>query len=119
MTLTPLDVAQRIREARLARGWTHDDLARQMGVSWRSVQRWQKGKLPRLGTLMRLADVLEVPRSYLIEDEDPATTLRDLRRSLEELTQRVDVLTQALADRGDASRSTSRRTRRQPRRSSP
>jgi transcriptional regulator with XRE-family HTH domain len=116
MPLSPDDVAQRIREARVAHGWTHDELARRMGVSWRTVQRWQKGKLPRLGTLLRLADVLGVPRSYLIEDEDPAASLKDLHRRLEELTRRVQELSEALerAPAPPARRRTTRQSRRRP-----
>jgi hypothetical protein len=47
-------------------------------VNWRTVQRWQKGvdnkgksTLPRLGTLMDLADLFELPRSHFVESELP------------------------------------------------
>jgi transcriptional regulator with XRE-family HTH domain len=83
MALSAEDVGARIREARLAKGWTHQDLADAISealdrrVNLRTVQRWQKGRdpkggaswLPRLGTLMELADLLDVPRSYFVEEE--------------------------------------------------
>lgn len=37
-----------LKEARKARGWTQEDLAKQMGVSQQSVQKWETGStLPR------------------------------------------------------------------------
>jgi len=94
--LTPESVGERIREARLAHGWTHEELARRMNVNWRTVQRWQKGKPPRLQTLLRLADVLGVPQGYFVEGDDSLATLNELRVRLDELAERVDALSRAL-----------------------
>lgn len=90
------DVSRRIREARIARGWTHEELARRMGVNWRTVQRWQSGKVPRVHTLMRLADVLGVPEGYLLQSRDTEVTLAELRDRLDELSSRLDRLTATL-----------------------
>jgi transcriptional regulator with XRE-family HTH domain len=78
--LTPEEVGQRIREARLARGWTHEELARRVGVNWRTVQRWQKGNPPRLAKLVELADLFGLPHAYFVEPEDSLATLNDLRK---------------------------------------
>jgi transcriptional regulator with XRE-family HTH domain len=94
--LTPESVGERIREARLAHGWTHEELARRMNVNWRTVQRWQKGKPPRLQTLIRLADVLGVPQGYFVGVDDSLATLNELRERLDELAARVDALSRAL-----------------------
>ena len=96
MRLTPEAVGERIRAARLARGWTHEELARRMNVNWRTVQRWQKGSPPRLQTLLRLADVLGVPQSYFVDVEDSLVTLSELREQVNDLTARVDSLARAL-----------------------
>jgi transcriptional regulator with XRE-family HTH domain len=96
VALTPESVGQRIREARLAHGWTHEELARRMNVNWRTVQRWQTGKPPRLQTLIRLADVLGVPQGYFVEVEDSVATLNELRERLDELAARVDALARAI-----------------------
>jgi transcriptional regulator with XRE-family HTH domain len=103
MRLTPDQVGEKIRAARLANGWTHEELARRMNANWRTVQRWQKGKLPRLQTLLRLADVLGVPHSYLIDDEDSVTSVADFRQALADLTARVESLTRAVAALEDGS----------------
>jgi transcriptional regulator with XRE-family HTH domain len=116
MRLTPETVGERIREARLARGWTHEELARRMNVNWRTVQRWQKGKPPRLQTLLRLADVLGVPQGYFVESTDSLATLTELRERIDALVERVDVLGQKLAELSDAPAGAPRaRARRQPR----
>jgi transcriptional regulator with XRE-family HTH domain len=96
MRLTPEAVGERIRAARLARGWTHEELARHMNVNWRTVQRWQKGAPPRLQTLLRLADVLGVPQGYFVEVEDSLTTLDELRERMDDLAARVESLARAL-----------------------
>jgi transcriptional regulator with XRE-family HTH domain len=98
MALTPEEVGLRIREARIARGWTHEELARRAGVNWRTVQRWQKGNLPRLPTLLRLADILGVPEGHLVEPESSLKDLEDLRRQLDELAGRVEKLTHLVAE---------------------
>ena len=68
MALSPKEVGARIRERRLALGWTHQQLADKMEVELRTAQRWQEGELPRLATLMELADSMEVERSYFVEE---------------------------------------------------
>ena len=95
--LTPETIGERIREARLAHGWTHEELARRMNVNWRTVQRWQKGKPPRLQTLLRLADVLGVPHGYFVDVGDSLTTLNELRERVDALAAQVDALSRALA----------------------
>lgn len=67
MALAPDEIGSRIAERRRELGWTHQKLADEMDVELRTVQRWQKGSLPRLGTLMRLADVMGVEHSYFVE----------------------------------------------------
>jgi len=96
MRLTPDAVGERIRAARLARGWTHEELARRMNVNWRTVQRWQKGAPPRLQTLLRLADVLGVPQGYFVDVDDSLTTLDELRARMDDLAARVESLARAL-----------------------
>ena len=91
MALAAEEVGARIREARLAKGWTHERLAAEMGVGLRTVQRWQTGLnpkdgspwLPRHGTLMRLADVLEVPTSFFVESELDVASVASLAERLE------------------------------------
>lgn len=101
MALAPEEVGQRIRQARKAKGWTHERLAREMEVGLRTVQRWQDGDLPRLGTLMRLAEVLDVPQAYFVETEDEQATISDLTSvvaSLAEQQQKMMRILERLED---------------------
>ena len=114
MRLTPETVGERIREARLAHGWTHEELARRMNVNWRTVQRWQKGKPPRLQTLLQLADVLGVPEAYFVESTDSLATLTELRERIDDLARRVDALAGKLAELSPAPADRPRAQRRLP-----
>ena len=107
MALAPEEVGDRIAAARKQRGWTHEQFALQAGVGLRTVQRWQKGRnpkdgkswLPRLGTLMELADLLGVSRSYFVEDEiseKEPEWLAPLRGELEAEVARLRGLNDAL-----------------------
>src|SRR5947208_5231176 len=96
-------VGERIRQARLEHGWSHEELARRMGVNWRTVYRWQSGRLPRFETLEKLADVLEVQPSFLIQSADAFVTLEDLASRLDDLASRVDELARSVG-REDGSR---------------
>lgn len=95
MALDPKEIGERIRKRRKELGWTHQELADAMNVELRTAQRWQEGvdregksQLPRLGTLMELAEKMGVDRSYFVEGEAPVTE-QDLAARLEALEERV------------------------------
>ena len=90
--MTPEEVGQRIRTRRLELRWTNEELARRVGVNWRTVQRWQHGQLPRLPRLLHLAEVLGVPQSHLVYADDPPVTIAALHARVEELATRVERL---------------------------
>jgi len=62
---------KKIRELRFRRGWTPKDLAGQIGVSVRTVQRWERGShLPRLETMELLCRALGCSPADLLGDEE-------------------------------------------------
>jgi transcriptional regulator with XRE-family HTH domain len=96
MALAPQEVGARIAKRRKELGWTHQRLADEMNVELRTVQRWQKGvsaegksTLPRLATLMELADKMDVARSYFIESDEDLASEKELADRLEELEAQV------------------------------
>lgn len=105
-SLPPEEVGQRIRAARLAKGLTVEQLAQEMGVNWRTITHWQKGRdskgrvrLPRMvgeKGMQRLAEVLEVPISHFVEGPEERTTMDDLVREVEALTALVGEQTRLL-----------------------
>lgn len=89
MSLAPAEIGARIKEARNRKGWTQLQLALEAGVSPSTVTRWERGGLPPMRELIRLATVLEVPAEELV---DPAPsgngTIESAR--LEQLEARVE-----------------------------
>lgn len=57
-----------MRAARLARGWTQEDLAERTGLASVQISRIERGKREiRLTTLVRLVDVLDVGADQLLK----------------------------------------------------
>ena len=57
-----------VREARLERGWTQEELARATGLASVQVSRIERGRREvRLTTLLRLAAALDVSLDRLVE----------------------------------------------------
>lgn len=57
-----------MRRARLARGWTQEDLAGHTGLAVVQVSRVERGKREvRITTLIRLIGALEVPPAELLD----------------------------------------------------
>ena len=63
-----LHVGKKLKEARLARGYSQEYLAKEMGITFQQVQKYEKG-LNRIGAsrLWDLAQVLRKPISYFYE----------------------------------------------------
>ena len=57
-----------IRELRLARGWSQEQLAELSGLSVRTIQRLENGQKAGLESLNALAAVFAVPLSALSHD---------------------------------------------------
>lgn len=61
-------IGVRVRQERIARGWTLDQLAEGAGVSRRMVVNVEQGSVnPSVGTLLRLSDALGVGLPALVE----------------------------------------------------
>lgn len=58
--------SEKVREARLARGWTHQQLAEIANLSLRTVQRVENRSVASQETVSALSAVLEIPRAELI-----------------------------------------------------
>jgi transcriptional regulator with XRE-family HTH domain len=72
-------IGQRVRQHRLARGWTLDELAQAASVSRRAVVSVEQGEAnPSVGTLLRLSDALGVGLPSLVESAE-RTPMRVVR----------------------------------------
>lgn len=95
---TVVGTAGQIREAQRARGLTNEELARRTGVALRTVLRWRRGESPRLPNLVRLADALDVPKSYFIQDVERDVALEQLAQEVVSLNERTEVLAERVGD---------------------
>jgi transcriptional regulator with XRE-family HTH domain len=67
-----LAIGARVRQQRLSRGWTLDQLAAAAGVSRRMVVNVEQGAVnPSVGTLLRISDALGVGLPVLVELPQP------------------------------------------------
>lgn len=83
-------VVQRIRAARLANGWTQQELANRSGIKRANLARLETGKhAPRVDTVELLARALSLSLAELFEFSEAASNLR----SLNEARSRVGVAT--------------------------
>lgn len=56
-----MSIAEKIRNARIAAGFTQMELAEKIGVSWRQLQHWESGRRnPKLETIKKIAYALGV-----------------------------------------------------------
>lgn len=72
------EFAQRLRQYRKDKGLTQQELADQLGVSNKTVSRWESGSYPDVATLVALARALGVTVDELL---DPKTPVRTLQKS--------------------------------------
>ncbi len=62
-------IEDKIRRARLRKGITQNKIAEKIGISQPTYAQWENGKRkPKLETLKKIADALEVPVSTLYDD---------------------------------------------------
>lgn len=62
---------ERLNSIRKHRGFTAQSMADQLGVALRSYQFYEGGKRsPSLDTLVKIADILDVPTDYLLCRDD-------------------------------------------------
>lgn len=79
--LTPQEVGARIvraREEKTPKPWSQFDLALALSVSPSTIYRWEKGRLPSMNELIRLAEVLDLPLEEFTEPPEHRARLEDL-----------------------------------------
>ena len=60
-------IAEKIRDLRLARGWTQAELARRMGVTRNGINSWEQGlSMPSPASLVDLSKIFSVSTDYLL-----------------------------------------------------
>lgn len=73
VAIEPREIGRRIARARDRKGWTQLAFALEANVSPSTIQRWEAGKLPPVRELSRIADLLGIETSELVEPDEEAT----------------------------------------------
>lgn len=70
-------LGERLEKARKVNGWDQTDLAQRLGISRRSVTRYETDlKVPSLAVLIAWANVCDVPYSWLIDETFPGPDIQ-------------------------------------------
>lgn len=79
-------ILERLVNARKLKGYKQSDLADLMGVSSKTISRWEQGSSPlKSYQLEKIADILEVNIEYLIGSSDsPIFSLEEFANNLKE-----------------------------------
>jgi transcriptional regulator with XRE-family HTH domain len=71
-----MEIADRLRAARVKKGWTQAQLAKLLGVSRGAIGQWEGGgartKKPGRDNLLRAAHILQISVSELLGDVSPS-----------------------------------------------
>lgn len=87
-------IASSLRELRSERGWTQEQAAREIGCSWRALQRWERGHAqPNWKSVQILARGYGVTPSAIIGEESvPGMDGENLEDRVDRLTLKVSQL---------------------------
>ena len=67
-----MDIGKKIKQLRKERNITQSELGKRMGISQQQIVQYENGRLnPKLETLHRIADALQIPHSMLYNDISP------------------------------------------------
>ncbi len=70
-------IGQRLKEYRLKKGLTQQELAERLGVTWEMVSRYERGENLTIGRLIQLSQILGFDLSTLFEVDDVAILRED------------------------------------------
>ena len=66
-----MNINEKLKKIRLKHNMTKSEFAEIMGVSVRSIQRWEQGKaIIRESNLIKIGSYFEIPIEYFEEDND-------------------------------------------------
>lgn len=81
--LPGMELGDRIRRARIAKGLSLDKLGHKIGRTRQAVWQWEHGETtPTTANIKNLCTILEVPRAYFDDDDPPPDPLAGKLRQL-------------------------------------
>jgi transcriptional regulator with XRE-family HTH domain len=101
--MEPKEIGQRIKAARKRKGWTQLEFALQANVSPSTIARWERGQLPTVRELIRVAELLGVDPNQLVESEptsdDQIAAIREEVSEMREVQKAQQVMLEELLRR--------------------
>lgn len=86
VTPESLEVGRKITSIRERKGLTQQQLAQLAGTSVSTIQRWESGRVPPIGRLLRLARRLRIePVEFVDIDSTYENQLAEIRKELSEV----------------------------------
>ena len=87
------DFKNSLKELRLKRGWTQEDLAKRLNVSKNAVANWEQGvRVPKLDKLEEIARLFNVDVNYLIGEGKEKDSSRFRKSDSDEYSTLIDNL---------------------------
>ncbi len=87
-----MDIGQKIKKIRKEKNITQRELGERMGVSQQQIAQYENGKLkPKLETICRIADALEISHNTLFNAMDPHEKGVLLKYDLIELVKNLNI----------------------------
>ena len=92
-------IATKMKDLRLKEGWTQNQLAELIGVSFQTIQKYENGKItPNLEIIYKYSTVFSLKAGYFLTgvlplntgDTSYADSKEDVRKSLREIEQKLD-----------------------------
>jgi repressor LexA len=95
-----MNIGAKIKQARLAKGYTQEELGKLIGVQKSAVAKYEKGKIVNIkrSVLAKISKVLDIPPVELVSDieEKPVETAEKLADLFLGLTQETDADTKEM-----------------------
>lgn len=87
-----MDIGNKIKTARIAKGMTQEELGKHLGVQKSAIAKYESGRVVNIkrSTLKKISDILDIRASELIFDEQKQSTEGELSYKQREFIRKVE-----------------------------
>lgn len=100
-TNSVLDLAQKLKRARVLTGLSQKELGKKLGVSDKTISAYELGRaIPPLPTLQKIAEITEKPLEYFFEEKTEMDKLKTIEKKLDIIVEEIRKLSNNLKNDG-------------------